>query len=71
MTQSSGAPTTAAKEELVYDLDTGETVSRTEYNKRKLEKEKAELAGIDEDEEDEEEAANGKGGASSSTKQTK
>lgn len=52
---ATSSTTTAVKEELVYDMDTGETISREEFNKRKQAREKAELAGIAEGDEDEDE----------------
>lgn len=44
------------KEDMVYDMETGETVSKSEYEKRK--KERDELEGINEDEDDDEEEDN-------------
>jgi peptide chain release factor subunit 3 len=53
---TSSNTSTQAKEELVYDMETGETVTREEHNKRNREREKAQLEGIDEDDGSEDEA---------------
>ena len=54
--KTSATTTSQAKEELIYDMETGEMLSREEHNKRKREREKAQLDGINEDDEDDDDA---------------
>lgn len=42
--------------ETFYDMDTGEEISKEEHDRRKKERERADLAGINEDDEDDDEA---------------
>ena len=61
--------TTSQVKETFFDMETGEEISKEEHEKRKREREKADLAGIDEEEDGEDDAkpavtASGKAAAS-------
>lgn len=62
-----GSTATSHVKETFFDMETGEEISKEEHEKRKKERERADLAGIDEEEDDEE---NGKADVTASGQAT-
>jgi hypothetical protein len=65
------ATTTSQVKETFFDMETGEEISKEEHERRKKEREKAELAGIAEGDEDEDDKPSGGAGASGKPTSTK